>query len=321
MADEVDLFGNPILPREAPYSLLDATPMSVPELREADHEIQMEAMRRWFLNHYEDPAESTPYISSEGGYQYIHGGPYDAQQVLQEEFEGVVPDEVIEELADELNGLAADWAPVLYPDFDDYVLDSITESTEHYYAFFETLTNTRRLARIEVPLGQQTHFYRLLYVSAIIAFETYLSDTFISKVFSDAALIRKFVEKDRYFSKDSVPVKEVFAYMDEINDKVKRYLLDIVWHRISDSRRMFLETLGILFPEDLTDLENAIRIRHDIIHRSGKTKDGTEHQLNRDDVEKVATTVDEIVRWIESHMNAMATRMVYDPETETGLDF
>lgn len=61
----------------------DAASERVPELVE------------WFLSRYEDPANSLPYVSAEGGYQWVEGGPYDASEVLQENFPEM-PFEVIE---------------------------------------------------------------------------------------------------------------------------------------------------------------------------------------------------------------------------------
>lgn len=71
----------------------------------------------WFHERYEDPAERTPYVSAEGGYQWIWGGPYDAREVLGDAF----PDEnesVIEAAAKEIesDGLS-EWAP--RPGYED----------------------------------------------------------------------------------------------------------------------------------------------------------------------------------------------------------
>lgn len=66
----------------------------------------------WFHYFYEDPANETPYNSREGGYLYIKGGPYSAEEELRENFEDVVPeDAILEAVADiQSNGLF-DWAP------------------------------------------------------------------------------------------------------------------------------------------------------------------------------------------------------------------
>jgi hypothetical protein len=46
----------------------------------------IEAMVGWFNANFEDPAEATPYDSAEGGYQYIWGGPCDANEELEQAF-------------------------------------------------------------------------------------------------------------------------------------------------------------------------------------------------------------------------------------------
>ena len=47
---------------------------------------RIDALVEWFHERYEDPAERLPYVSAEGGYQWIYGGPYDAREVLGDNF-------------------------------------------------------------------------------------------------------------------------------------------------------------------------------------------------------------------------------------------
>jgi hypothetical protein len=81
------------------------------QVQELDEEGQLEYMEAWFRHFFEDPANETPHDSGEGGYQYIWGGPYDHREELQSEFEGVVSDELIERLAQTLDGYGHEWAP------------------------------------------------------------------------------------------------------------------------------------------------------------------------------------------------------------------
>jgi hypothetical protein len=83
------------------------------QLKRLGREKQLEYMRFWFEDHYADPVHEMPYNSREGGYQFIHGGPYDAGDELSGEFGSIVAEERIQELADELvseTGVS-DWAP------------------------------------------------------------------------------------------------------------------------------------------------------------------------------------------------------------------
>ena len=45
------------------------------DLEGLDSSEQVELMKEWFYENYEDPANRTPYESAEGGYIWIWGGP------------------------------------------------------------------------------------------------------------------------------------------------------------------------------------------------------------------------------------------------------
>lgn len=81
---------------------------------------QRDYMRAWFYEHYEDPVHSLPYDSAEGGYIWVEGEPCVAKDVLQEQFGKVVPKEIIEALADELDEECTDWKMIAEPltDYD-----------------------------------------------------------------------------------------------------------------------------------------------------------------------------------------------------------
>lgn len=94
------------------------------ELQQSDRETQLEVMRNWFFSIYEDPVENTPYDSSEGGYIYIHGGPYEAIEEIEREFGGVVHEEIIHALASELDDISSVWTKHSGVDEDQFdVLD------------------------------------------------------------------------------------------------------------------------------------------------------------------------------------------------------
>jgi len=75
-----------------------------------DFEGMKAEMIEWFLSKYENPAENCPYESAEGGYIYIWGGPYDARDVLFDNFSGNYPDDVIEEVVEDLEHESWEWS-------------------------------------------------------------------------------------------------------------------------------------------------------------------------------------------------------------------
>ena len=67
-------------------------------LKKLSKDEQIDMMRTWFSERFEDPAQRTPYESREGGYIWIHGGPFEADDVLRNEFDGFAKSEAIDEL-------------------------------------------------------------------------------------------------------------------------------------------------------------------------------------------------------------------------------
>lgn len=95
----------------------------------------------WFHYFYEDPANETPYNSREGGYLYIKGGPYSAEEELRENFEGAVPEEAILSAVEEIqsDGLF-DWAPShRHPASIEFYEDAVEEDYSLREFSFEEL--------------------------------------------------------------------------------------------------------------------------------------------------------------------------------------
>ncbi|WP_336725032.1 hypothetical protein [Cellulosimicrobium cellulans] len=70
--------------------------------------IPVDQMIEWFHENYMDPANGVPYNSGQGGYLYVNGGPFDAFEVLSEEFPEALQDE-LNEAADLLAKESLEW--------------------------------------------------------------------------------------------------------------------------------------------------------------------------------------------------------------------
>jgi hypothetical protein len=76
-------------------------------------------------------------------------------------------------------------------------------------------------------------------------------------------------------------------------------LSELVWHRLDKVSPMFRDTLDVEFPTDVKELYGAIVIRHDLVHRNGKTKEGEDHVLSQKVIEDLITSVENFVKHIE----------------------
>lgn len=88
--------------------------------------VPSDELKEWFYSAYEDPAQSLPYNSREGGYQWIRGGPYTALEALEEEYGNRYSFEDLEKIASEIedeSGGLTEWSPVDEVDEFDRVED------------------------------------------------------------------------------------------------------------------------------------------------------------------------------------------------------
>jgi hypothetical protein len=253
------------------------------ELKKENKKIQVDVMREWFFENYENPVESLPYESKEGGYIFIWGGPFDAKEVLYDRFSGIVPEDVIDELVEKLEGDSIEWSGIPGR-IDDYLRDAMESNTKYHETFQKNIHSIEELLSNDVKRGLKKVFYQLLYVNVITALETYLSDAFINSIMSNIELMRKFVETNPEFKSEKFCLSDIFSKMDAIENNVRKYLLDLIWHNLEKVKHMYSSTLGVDFPSIYKEILRAISVRHDIVHRNGKKKDGKDNKIAKKDV-------------------------------------
>jgi hypothetical protein len=280
-----------------------------PPISKWDREKQIQEMRRWFFDHYTDPGGNTPYESAEGGYIYIWGGPYDAQYELEGEFGGLVPEDVIEELAKELNDITPEWTGNPNEQaLDDYEF-YLASTTAHYQAFDLAMTNVDLLLRVEVKSNLLQPFLRLLYANAITALETYLFDFFYAAIKADQQFFKRFVETNPDFQRN-IKLSQVLLEHSRIEQTVKESLIQISWHNLPRIKTLYKDVLQIEFDEDkMRELLPSIAIRHDIVHRNGKNKNDVEMTLSSEQMVLLVKLVKSFADHIE---DAWQTRSVID---------
>jgi hypothetical protein len=290
------------------YSLPDDDgTITATKLRGVAKNTKLEVMRTWFYENYADPVENTPYESAEGGYIYIWGGPYEPEEELQNEFGGLISDDIISELAGELFDISYEWTrPIGYyeDESEEFFFETIVQTTEHHQVFNEAITNVEQLLDLKIPSQNQSLLLKLLYANVITAIETYLSDIFISTVVNDKDLFRKFIEKTPEFKEKKISISDIFKNIDSIKKEAGDYLMGILWHNFGKIKPMFKDTLEVDFPDEMKLLFEAARIRHDLVHRNGKDKENKKHTIFDNTVRDLI----EISKNFVSHIDSQLTK-------------
>ncbi|MGF1677185.1 MAG: HEPN domain-containing protein [Rivularia sp. (in: cyanobacteria)] len=196
---------------------------------------------------------------------------------------------------------------LLDDDYDDYI-DAILFNTEFHKTFYKEISSLKILNNLEVSDNNaQKTLKKQIYLGAITCLETYLCDAFIHTVLSNRKYLKCFFHNFIDFQKQTIKMREVFDYSENIEEKAKETMSEVIYHNLSKVSKMYQSILKISFPE-LSKISKYISIRHDLVHRNGKNKKGEETKLDKkivneviDDIQVFINEIDE--KLINSQLN------------------
>jgi len=268
-------------------------------LKYISKENQLEVMREWFYENYEDPANSCPYESREGGYAYIYGGPYDANQELQDMFDPYVKFDYIEELVSELQQQCYDWSGNsnnIDDWYDEDLYDAVTSSERPFVKFVANIDSIKALAKDKSAQQQKDHLLSLLYTNVITALETLYVELFINSIEKDDAYIAECIEKGKTEFKVSkeiaaLPFKgeSIEKIRKELIKAIKEHLISASWHSTNLVVKRYKLTFDIDVQKEwpIDAIEIATQKRNHLVHRGGRDKEGNLVVVTEQDLEQL----------------------------------
>ena len=258
-------------------------------------------MRRWFCDRYEDPANETPYSSEEGGYIFVWGGPYDPNEVIQERFSDCVDYEVMERLIRDLYAEVGDmWAPIEHDYYEDLSM-LVLHRTDPYNMLADRLAQIEAILTVTGNAQSIQLATQLAHGAVITALEAYLWDTVAYWAANDETNLRNLVATNRDFQEKTLQLSTIFERMEGLKAEVELYLQELVWHRLDKIKPLISSGLKIEIPA-IGDLMKEVLVRHDIVHRGGRTKDGEPIEVSNENVRGVVEMVRAFANTIETEL-------------------
>ena len=88
----------------------------------------------------------------------------------------------------------------------------------------------------------------------------------------------------------------------ELTKTVNKDLSEILYHNISKVGNIYKKVFDIDFNFDNPDIHKIISKRHDLVHRNGKTKEGTMIVITEDDVKEAFDCISDYVKEINEKL-------------------
>ncbi|WP_439829594.1 HEPN domain-containing protein [Aeromonas caviae] len=91
--------------------------------------------------------------------------------------------------------------------------------------------------------------------------------------------------------------------MDSLDQKITEEIDSISFHNVDTVAGLYKNVLLCKFPEDkVSDLKKYVELRHDIVHRNGKSKDGTIVSVTKNDLRDLIELVSDVVSHIDKQI-------------------
>jgi hypothetical protein len=187
------------------------------------------------------------------------------------------------------------------------LLQSAQANAEFFITFKKAIESIKKLSQQQLSkhLRVQQPLFRMLYSSTITAMETYLCDAFFHKVTSCEALTDKLLLSVHDFKEKKYSISDILDWKNNTIKKLQSYLLeDIVWHNIPKVQFLYKSALEIEFPANIDFIHKSVAIRHDLVHRNGRSITGKFHILTKSDIELLVSNVEEFIEYIENEIKS-----------------
>ncbi len=265
----------------------------------------------WFCYFHSDPVQEMPRLGGE--FHYPYGGPYDTSDEIYGHFDGLLNEDQIVEIVDDLEADGTFvWAPSgSHPDQerarDNYLLEEhewLLKTSIHYETR-DALVELEQFLQADknVPVGSLK--LRMAFIQCWSVLEAYLGNTLTKhaqenpKIFvrlSDGLeAIRDNTFSIRDLAKDpNAPLKMLITHLQRVlfyDPKRIRGYVQIAFGKF--------ETAEIDIKQEMATFANMRSARHDCVHRNGKSVDGSLSTLSQEDVVLMLGTVRSYVDKVE----------------------
>ncbi len=153
------------------------------------------------------------------------------------------------------------------------------------------------------PNGSLVAVNRMLLVQYFSAIEAYLSDTLIRLVLDEPKAMSALMRGNKEWVSERIGIVELASNPDAFRDWVHTRLRELMYHNFSKIDHYYRGAIGAsIFPDETTKatLMKFGPIRHDCVHRYGRSQDGGEHRISKDSLNSLGGALEAMVLHIEA---------------------
>ncbi len=222
-------------------------------------------------------------------------------------------DKSLDEDSDEYQELAQ-----AYSNYQDHLLDEAewqaelewlkeNGSSELHKIFFGELDTLKAMVDNNSSNRSQTAFVlhtnlvvKMSYAYAVTLLESFLGDTLKALITENEQFLKNALRKFKVLK--NVKLTELADTDLDVKSLILKYLGDVLYHNIPNVIEMYEQVLDVKLDIDMSKVVKITKLRHDIVHRNGKSIDGKSISLNDkdfahaiDDIKEFASALQRVI--------------------------
>ncbi|EKF9799788.1 hypothetical protein O1D18_003415 [Vibrio cholerae] len=142
---------------------------------------------------------------------------------------------------------------------------------------------------------------KMSYAYAVTLLESYLGDTLRALISQDEQLLKNALRKFKVLK--NVKLADVAETDLDIKSLVLRYVGDVLYHNIPNAIEMYEQVLGVKLEIDISKVIKITKLRHDIVHRNGRTIDGSTISIGAQDFTQAISDIKEFTGALQRAIN------------------
>lgn len=202
--------------------------------------------------------------------------------------------------------LAQEWSYMQESLQDEH--ESLQWYTSHSYSdlhrsFQFQIHNLCDLIDLQIAVSHEETFYKMSYAHAVTLMESFLADSVRSLIISDEKYFQNAITKVEDLKDIKYSLKDIAKQQDGARGFAVKELSGVMYHNIPKVREILKSILGQSINLDISAVCKITTLRHDIVHRDGKTTDGNLIKVDKDIALEAIAAIEVFVESVASEIS------------------
>lgn len=191
-----------------------------------------------------------------------------------------------------------------YDGYEEYIEEEYRwlheqEYSGPYASFHNTIQEIEKILSSHIdPIVADT-MHKMAHVHAVTALETYLGDTLKQLMIGQEQYFLNAAQNIKDINERRLKPYEVLANKDFVEQMVFKHISDHLYHDPVKAMRLYKDCLDFKCTHSLGTIIKAATLRHDIVHRNGKDKDGSNVIPNFTEVKSAISEIKDFVHYLD----------------------